>query len=120
VQPLLRRTKAGLPMPESRSETAISRSISSGLESLGAIAIRVQSGLVKVRGGWMHLAPPGTPDRLFLLENGCGLWLETKTPIGSLSTEQIAWHYEARKRGHNVFTVKSEREARAAWEEVRG
>lgn len=72
-----------------------------------ALPIRVNSGKVKVRGGWMTLAPPGTPDMLFLLLDGRCLWLECKTPAGKLSEVQRAMHETLRQRGHTVIVANS-------------
>ena len=98
------------------SETDISRDIREKLEAHGYRCDRLQSGQVKVSGGWMHLARKGTPDTIvFGKRSTCGhadvFFLETKTPIGKLSEHQIAWHAWAEKLGVRVAVVRSAREA---------
>jgi hypothetical protein len=103
-----------------RSEAEIQRAIFGRWRARGGIVTRVQSGKVPVRGGWMQLADKGTPDSYVMGPLGASFWAETKTDTGQLSTEQIDWHYRARKLGHNVFVVRNEQAADAAWLEVVG
>lgn len=91
------------------SETDISAAIADALALLGHPTVRVNSGRVRVRGAWMHLAPRGTPDRY--VEGLGGAWLETKTPIGELSDVQRKRHTELINRGERVATVASVEEA---------
>jgi hypothetical protein len=91
------------------SETDISRDIHDALCLLGHPTVRINSGRVKVRGAWMHLAPAGTPDRY--VEGLGGFWLETKTPIGKLSEKQRERHQELASRGERVAVVSSVEEA---------
>lgn len=77
------------------------------LASVGRMAFRVQSGKVKVRGGWMQLAPTGTPD-LYVLGWG---WLECKAEKGKLSPAQLAMHDRIRIAGERVAVVKTPAEA---------
>lgn len=99
------------------SETDLSRDIQSTLAKLGIWCIRVQSGIVKVRGGWMHLAEEGTPD---LYCPALNLWLEIKTPGGEREASQVAWHSRAAREGVNVSVVRSVSEAIQAVTAVRG
>lgn len=48
------------------------------LRQAGVMCFRMQSGRVKVRGGWMQLCPNGTADILCFPRKGGVLWLETK------------------------------------------
>jgi hypothetical protein len=96
------------------SETDLYDPIKKTLERLGCIVTRVHSGKVKVRGGWMQLADPGTPDHHVMAPNGIATWLETKTDEGSLSPAQLLWHERAKRSGHRVFVVRSPAEAVAA------
>ncbi len=99
------------------SESAIQRAILDALLVAGAFAFRVQAGKVKCRGGWMQLAPPGTPDIYVLVPpHGNTLWLEVKTLTGELRESQLAWAAKARARGAIVETVRSPAEALAAYE----
>ena len=88
------------------SEAAISKSISDALDTLGVMHFRIQCGKVKVRGGWMQLAPPGFPDRWTELG-----FLETKTLTGKLGADQVKCHDRLRDRGHRVAVVRSASEA---------
>jgi hypothetical protein len=77
------------------------------LRRIGRTAFRVHSGKVKVKGGWMQLAPNGTPD-LYVLGWG---WLECKAAKGKLNADQIAWHAHARAAGERVAVVRTPAEA---------
>ena len=94
------------------SETALQHSIVEALEKMGLLVIRIQCGRVKVRGGWMQLAPEGTPD---LLVTGSKYlrkaFLETKTPVGKLSQVQRVMHQRLVRSGERVFVVRSVEEA---------
>lgn len=97
-------------------EGDIKRRILDALEAVGALAVRVQSGLVKVRGGWMHLAQAGTPDIYVLVPpTGLSLWLEVKTATGEEREAQLAWADTARRAGAVVRTVRTPAEAVAAY-----
>ncbi len=96
------------------SETELYDPIKKTLERCGHIVTRIHSGKVKVRGGWMQLAPKGTPDHVVSSPNGLTTWLETKTPVGELNADQKAWHERAKRGGHRVVVVRSPAEALAA------
>jgi hypothetical protein len=89
-------------------ETQLSRDIQTSLAKLGIWCIRVQSGIVKVRGGWMHLAEEGTPD---LYCPALNLWLEVKTQEGEREASQVKWHARAAREGVKVAVVRSVSEA---------
>ncbi len=89
-----------------KPETAISRDIQAALTAVGIPCIRVQSGKVKVRGGWMQLADEGTPD----LWTPWG-WLEVKTAGGLLRPAQESWRERMARWGVRVATVTSARAA---------
>lgn len=93
------------------SETEISKSIRDTLRKADWRVERINSGKVKVSGGWMHLASPGTPDLLCMKAIGLFGFLETKTAIGKLSDKQVEWHAWARTAGINVAMVRSAIEA---------
>lgn len=102
---------------EDQSETDVSRRIQRALEAMGLLVVRVHSGKVKVRGGWMRLAAKGTPD--IWTELG---WIEVKKPGEDRSPEQVAWHAEAKRRGINVAVADSAIAAvniAAEWRRVR-
>jgi hypothetical protein len=92
------------------TETDLSRAIQDALGKLGAMVERIQSGKVRVRGGYMHLASEGTPD-LFVAFRGATGFLEVKTREGERRTAQAEWHERAHKHGVRVAVVRSVEEA---------
>lgn len=90
------------------TESEIQRAIVEALDRIGVVAVRVQSGKASVRGGWLSLAPPGTPDLVLVAPPG---WLECKSPKGLVSPAQRRWHRLARASGARVAVVRSPREA---------
>lgn len=98
------------------AERDIKREILDALHAAGIIAFRVQSGKVKVRGGWMHLAPEGTPDIVAIVPpHGRFLGLEVKTDDGTERPGQLDFAKGARRHGAAVCTVRSPVEAIRAW-----
>jgi len=98
------------------SETKIQKAILDALHAAGAFAFRAQAGKVKVRGGWMQLCPPGTPDILVIVPpRGMVVGLEVKTLTGELRESQLAWAAKVRALGGVVETVRSPAEAVAAY-----
>lgn len=95
----------------SQLETPISKSAREALTWAGFHVTRVQSGRVRVRGGMMHLAEPGTPDLLVQVAGPVHGWLECKAPDGEKRKSQKAWHAAAEKRGELVAVFTSAREA---------
>jgi hypothetical protein len=92
------------------------RRILAALEAVGAFAFRVQSGMVKVRGGWMHLSPPGTADILVIVPpDGRVLGLEVKTAKGKERDAQLTWADAVRGLGGAVQTVRTPEEAVRAY-----
>ena len=72
----------------------------------GVIAIRIQAGRVKSRGGgWMQLAEPGSPDVIAVVK-GLAVFFECKAPKGLVSEEQLAWHARARRAGAVVVVIR--------------
>lgn len=87
-------------------ETVLQRAIIDALAQVyGVAAIRVQSGRVRARGGYVHAAPPGTPD--LLLEMFRTSMLEIKTSSGRLSLVQENRHAELEQRGVRIAVVRS-------------
>jgi hypothetical protein len=87
-----------------RVETDISREIRDALTKAGYWVERTNAGLARVRGGFMHLCSPGTPDTLIVAP--VYGWLETKTDEGKLNEEQLYWHARARRLGVNVEVAR--------------
>ena len=105
------------------SETDIQRAILDALAAIGAFAFRTNSskGAVKVRGGWVTLCPPGTPDILIVVPpRGRLLGLEVKTAKGEERESQLAWASRARGLGAGVETVRSVAEAVEAYRSALG
>lgn len=72
------------------SETSdLTGPILKAVQKAGYLAMRMQSGRVKVRGGWMNMAPPGTADIVIFRPFKEPIWAETKTVKGRTNKEQI-------------------------------
>lgn len=81
------------------------------------IPIRVQSsgkGRVKVRNGWMQLAPGGTPDWLIVLPERGSVWIEFKQPGEEPTDKQLEMHAKLQLLGQTVYVVDEVAEAVAA------
>lgn len=91
----------------SKPETVKQAGLVEALRKAGRFVFRIHSGQVKVRRGFMQLAPKGTPD-LYVLGFG---WMETKTDEGELSPEQLEMHARIRAAGERVAVVRSAKEA---------
>ncbi len=89
-------------------ETKISKEIRDALTDAGYWSIRINSGTVRVAGGFMHLAPKGTPDILVLNPYG---WLEIKTDKGVTSEAQIKFRERCAREGIRHAEVRSAAEA---------
>lgn len=90
------------------SETRLSKEIRDALTDAGFWAMRINSGTVRVAGGFMHLAPKGTPDVLVLHPYG---WLEVKTDVGESSEAQRKFRERAAKTGVRHAEVRSVEDA---------
>ncbi len=89
------------------SETKLSKEIRDALTDAGIWAMRINSGKVPVRGGFMHLAPTGTPDVLVIHPYG---WLEVKGDSPT-SEEQVKFRERAAKSGVRHAEVRSVEDA---------
>lgn len=69
--------------------------------------IRVHSGVVRVKRGYMHLAPEGTADYLGIGPGGRALACELKVPGGKQSPEQITFADLWRRKGGIYCVVHS-------------
>jgi hypothetical protein len=105
------------------SEANIQRAILAALEAIGAFAWRANSGgdkPMKVRGGYMQLSPPGTPDILVAVPPlGRLLGLEVKTATGKERASQVAWAEAASRHGVTVQTVRTPAEAVRAYQDAK-
>jgi hypothetical protein len=91
----------------SKPETSLQARIVEALELAGFLVIRVHSGTVKVKRGWMHLGPEGFPDLLVVGQR----FLEVKTDSGDPTPEQLAMHDRIRRAGELVAVVRTPAEA---------
>lgn len=77
---------------------------------MGILCERMNSGKVKVRGGWMQLHSPGTAD-IMAFPPGRVVWLETKTVDGHTNKEQIENQSEFARKvqrlGHEYYRITS-------------
>ena len=85
----------------------ITRPIVDALTQLGIYCLRLNSGKVQVRGGWMKLCPEGTADIVIFPRGRMPVWVETKTKTGKLRTAQIAFADKMADLGHSYWTIRS-------------
>ena len=90
-----------------KTENQLQNQIASYLAACGYIVHRMQSGKVKVKGGWMQLCPEGTPDLMAVGKKGRIIWIEVKTTTGSLSDKQKEHIAELIFRGQEVHIIRS-------------
>lgn len=95
------------------SEAEIQRDIIDYLKARKYTVVRVNSGKVKARNGFVQLADPGTPDLLAISRRGEHVWVEVKKDTGKLSHDQIEWIAEHRTRGCTVLVARSVEEVAA-------
>jgi hypothetical protein len=71
------------------SETALRSAIVYALNATGLVRVfSVTAGRVRVRGGWLHLCPVGTPDVIgFALRSGRFVGIEVK--VGGNKTDKV-------------------------------
>lgn len=97
-------------MRRTKPETERQALIVDALRKAGHFVLRIHSGQVRVKRGFMHLAPKGTPD-LYVLGWG---WLETKVDRTKPTAEQLEMHARIRRAGELVRVVRTPAEALAA------
>jgi hypothetical protein len=89
------------------SETALSKAIRDALKRVRHVKVlRLNSGLVRAKGGYVHLCENGTPDLMVMLPHKRVCWLEAKTRDGVVEDEQVEWHAQALALGHVVHVVR--------------
>ena len=88
-------------------EGKIQKDILAYLHTIRICAWRNNSGTVRVRGGYMHLAPEGTPDILGYMPDGRLLGIEVKQPKEEPTEKQVLWMEKAIKAGCLVFVAHS-------------
>ena len=100
----------------SESETNLYQPIITALaESRLACVWRNQAGSVRAKGGWIHMAPEGTPDLIgFVLygpRKGAFVGLEVKAKRGRETTLQATWRTRIVSAGGIAAVVYSPQEA---------
>jgi hypothetical protein len=89
------------------SENAIQAQVMQVLKQLGICCIRINAGKVKVRGGWMQLAPEGTADLAVFPDARMPVWIEMKQPKKGPSKEQKEFQSQVERLGHRYYVVRS-------------
>ena len=79
-------------------ESAVSRACKQYLRTRNIYYLRLNSGMIKKQGYWIHLCPEGTPD-LFCLYKGKAVFIETKRESKDPTPEQLATHAAIIKSG---------------------
>lgn len=88
------------------TEAAIQKQIIDYLTMVGCTVIRINSGSLKLGSGRVRLAEAGTPDLLAITRRGRHVWIEVKTPTGTLRDAQRAWIDEHLSRGCDVIVAR--------------
>ncbi len=104
-----------------KDETILQKAITDAIAArYGTLAhvVRVNSGSVPAKRGWIHLAPKGTPD-LHVDIAGASVWIEVKLPGETSDATQLQVQGSLRMCGAYVYEVHSVAEALSALEAVR-
>lgn len=88
------------------SEGEIQSEILQALKRVGIQAMRINSGMAKVRGGWLQLAPEGTADLIVFPRGKCPVWLEIKSEKGKQGEAQREFETNVRNLGHGYFVLR--------------
>lgn len=89
-------------------ETKLKGEVQDLLTVYGMFWMRLQSGMVKVRGAWMHLCPTGTADLVVFPNKGFGVgWIEVKTLKGPQRKSQEEFQAKAEAAGHPYLIARS-------------
>ena len=99
-----------------KGETALQKAIVDFLRAKGHEVLRLNSGTLRVKRGYLHCAKKGTPDILCLVD-GRAIFFEVKMPGKKITKAQSARHREIEGSGSRVFIVSSVVQARNALEE---
>jgi hypothetical protein len=86
-------------------EGTVKAQIQDALRAMGCLVIRINAGVVRVKGGFMRGAPEGTADLLVFPGNGRMVALEIKQPGKKAAPEQLAWGAEWRRLGGTFAVV---------------
>jgi hypothetical protein len=89
-------------------ENAVKGEILVLLRGVRMFFMRLQSGVVRVRGGMMHLCPIGTADFVVYPEKGFQVgWIEVKQLKGIQRKSQIEFQAKAEAAGHPYLIARS-------------
>lgn len=77
------------------------------LKKTGRFYMRMQSGKVKVMGGWMYLCPAGTADVLTFDSSGRCVWIELKQLKGEQREKQVEFQQKVVGIGHTYIVARS-------------
>lgn len=111
---------------ERQRENALQREIMAAIGCMtGVVVHRNNVGVATHNGARVEygVGGKGAPDLVVEVQRGdawCVLWIEVKTPTGSVEPHQREWHEAARRMGRPCVVARSVEEARAAVEAVRG
>lgn len=90
------------------SETSdIVSPILDALKQAGIFAMRMNSGKMRVRGGYVHLCPVGTPDIVIYPCGRVPVWIECKVLSKKLRQSQIEMRVKLKALGHRVVVAFS-------------
>jgi hypothetical protein len=92
-------------------EGLVKANVQDFLKKTGRFFIRMQSGRVKVRGGFMYLCPEGTGDILTFDDDGRCVWLEVKQLKGKQREAQENFERRVSEMGHRYCVVRSVEDA---------
>lgn len=92
---------------EAVKEGEVQRNVIEALKKMGWWVARIQCGKVKVRGGWMQLAPDGTAD-LLAIKGLRTVWIEAKRLKGGKHSDvQKDFESMVKRAGHSYLMVRS-------------
>jgi hypothetical protein len=109
-------------MPRPQSETSIKKDILALLDQLPYVLVtRTHAGKLRTATGhWVYLGKTGWPDISGTVgPSGRSFYLETKTEIGALTSEQKEVHAALRALGAYVGVARSTRDAISCLAEAR-
>jgi len=88
------------------------------LKKSGRFFMRLQSGKVKVMGGWMYLCPAGTADVLTFDSVGRCMWIELKQLKGEQREKQVEFQQKVTAIGHSYVVARSVEDVVKAFKEA--
>lgn len=95
-------------MSSSTPETKAKGEVQDYLNGIGMFFMRLQSGMVKVRGGFMHLCPIGTGDLVVYPTKGFAVgWIEMKQLKGLQRGSQVNFQKRVETAGHPYLVARS-------------